>query len=91
MADYYPLIARAVDGTVPGGRIYELGGPEVATLERLVRYMLEVTMRKRLVVDLPLPVDDPRRRKPDITLARVLLGFEPKVDLAEGMARTRRW
>lgn len=56
VGDVAEAIARAADGTVPGGRIYELGGPEVATLEHLVRYMLEVTMRKRIIVDLPLPV-----------------------------------
>lgn len=56
VGDVAEAIARAVDGRVPGGRVYELGGPEVATLEHLVRYMLEVTHRKRLVVDLPLPL-----------------------------------
>jgi dTDP-glucose 4,6-dehydratase len=36
----------------------------------------------------PLPVDDPKQRKPDITKARELLGWEPKVDRADGLART---
>ena len=36
----------------------------------------------------PLPADDPRRRRPDITLAKELLGWEPKVPLAEGLAKT---
>jgi UDP-glucuronate decarboxylase len=35
-----------------------------------------------------LPADDPRQRQPDIALARKLLGWEPKVDLAQGLART---
>ena len=53
VGDVAEAIARAVDGNVPGGKVYELGGPEVATLERLVRYMLEVIMRRRVVLDLP--------------------------------------
>ena len=36
----------------------------------------------------PLPKDDPKRRKPDITLAKALLGWEPKVPLKEGLAKT---
>jgi NADH dehydrogenase len=55
VGDVAEAVARAVEGRVPGGRIYELGGPEVQTLEGLVRYMLSVTMRRRLVVSLPLP------------------------------------
>jgi dTDP-glucose 4,6-dehydratase len=39
-------------------------------------------------VSKPLPVDDPKQRKPDITRARTLLGWEPKVKLEEGLAKT---
>jgi nucleoside-diphosphate-sugar epimerase len=39
----------------------------------------------------PLPEDDPRKRKPDITRAREVLGWEPKVGLDDGMARTIDW
>jgi nucleoside-diphosphate-sugar epimerase len=39
----------------------------------------------------PLPVDDPRRRRPDIGLARTLLGWEPRVSLEDGLARTIAW
>lgn len=51
--DVAEVIARAIDGTVRGGRIYELGGPEVRTLKELVDYVLAVTERKRLVLSLP--------------------------------------
>lgn len=54
--DVAEAIARATDGKVAGGKVYELGGPEIATLDRLVRYMLAVTMRQRVVLDLPTPV-----------------------------------
>lgn len=56
VGDVAEAIARAVDGGVPGGRVYELGGPEIATLEHLVRYVLKTTMRSRLVLSLPLPI-----------------------------------
>lgn len=56
VGDVAEAIARAVDGKAEGGKTYELGGPEVSTLEYFVRYMLEVTMRHRVVVDLPWPL-----------------------------------
>ena len=55
VGDVAEAIARAVEGKVPAGKVYELGGPEVATLEHLVRYMLETVQRRRMVVALPLP------------------------------------
>ncbi len=56
VGDVAEAIARAVDGKVAGGRVYELGGPEVATIDHLVRYMLKTIQRSRLVLDLPLPL-----------------------------------
>ena len=55
VGDVAEAIARAVDGDAEGGKVYELGGPEVNTLEYFVRYMLEVIMRRRAVIDLPEP------------------------------------
>ncbi|GJE18102.1 complex I NDUFA9 subunit family protein [Methylobacterium marchantiae] len=56
VGDVAEAVARAVDGQAEAGRVYELGGPEVETLDALVRYMLKTTMRRRLVVDLPKPL-----------------------------------
>lgn len=56
VGDVAEAIAKAVDGQVAGGKVYELGGPEVATLDHLVRYMLKTIQRSRLVLDLPLPL-----------------------------------
>jgi uncharacterized protein YbjT (DUF2867 family) len=54
--DVAEAIARTVDGTVPVGRIYELGGPEVRTLREFVQYVLAVTERRRMLLTLPRPV-----------------------------------
>ena len=51
----------------------------------------EVTGSASEVVFEPLPVDDPTQRKPDITLAKSLLGWEPDIQLHAGLARTAEW
>lgn len=56
VGDVAEAIARAVDGVVPGGRIYELGGPEVKSFKELIAYVCEVTGRKRLLATLPFPL-----------------------------------
>ncbi len=53
VGDVAEAVARAVDGHAKPGTVYELGGPEVATLDHLVRYMLSVIQRSRVVLDLP--------------------------------------
>ena len=53
--------------------------------------VLDVTGSASEIVRRPLPVDDPTQRKPDITLARTVLGWEPVVPLPEGLARTAKW
>jgi nucleoside-diphosphate-sugar epimerase len=50
--------------------------------------ILEITEAKSQIITKPLPVDDPRVRKPDITRARKLLGWEPKVDFESGIRET---
>ena len=53
--------------------------------------MIEVTGSSSEIVFEPLPVDDPAQRRPDITLARERLGWEPTVELREGLARTAEY
>ncbi len=66
-----------------------LGNPSEMTVMELAREILAmVPESKSRIIHEPLPQDDPKRRKPDITLARSLLGWEPKVDRPEGLART---
>jgi nucleoside-diphosphate-sugar epimerase len=65
-----------------------IGNPNEFTVRQLAELVLELTGARSRIVQQPLPVDDPKVRKPDITRARTLLGWEPKVDLREGVRRT---
>ena len=68
-----------------------IGNPDEFTVLDLAREVLEVTGSSSEIVYEPLPVDDPARRRPDITLANEVLGWRPEVDLREGLARTYEW
>ena len=68
-----------------------IGNPDEFTVLELARHVTEVTGSSSEVSFEPLPEDDPRQRRPDISLARRLLGWEPKVPLGEGLARTAEW
>ncbi len=65
-----------------------LGNPVETTVGELARLVTEAVGSRSRVVYKPLPVDDPRRRRPDITQARAVLGWSPKVELATGLQRT---
>ena len=61
---------------------------EPATVRQLADQVLRLTGSKSKVVERPLPVDDPRQRRPDISRARATLEWQPKVALEEGLKRT---
>jgi dTDP-glucose 4,6-dehydratase len=65
-----------------------IGNPEELTIRALAERVIAVSGSKSRIVTRPLPVDDPKVRQPDITKARTLLGWEPKVSLDEGLPRT---
>jgi uncharacterized protein YbjT (DUF2867 family) len=67
VGDVAEAVALAVDGSVPGGRVYELGGPEVKSFRELVAYICEVTGRKRPLVSLPFPLARLQARLMEIT------------------------
>ncbi len=68
-----------------------LGNPDEFTIRDLAQFVLEMTGSKSKLVHRPLPADDPVKRKPDITLAKKHLDWEPTVPLREGLARTIAW
>jgi dTDP-glucose 4,6-dehydratase len=65
-----------------------IGNPHEMTIEEIARTIIRMTNSKSRIVYRPLPEDDPKVRQPDITRARTLLGWEPKVGLEEGLAKT---
>ena len=65
-----------------------IGNPNEMTLLDMAKTVVEMTESRSEIVFEALPVDDPQVRQPDITRARDLLGWEPKVDLREGLAKT---
>jgi dTDP-glucose 4,6-dehydratase len=65
-----------------------IGNPQEMTIEQMARSIIEMTGSKSKIVYRPLPTDDPKVRQPDITRARTLLGWEPKVSLEQGLGST---
>jgi len=78
------LMATPDDFTGP----MNLGNPDEFTIRELAEKVLELVGGKSEIVFKPLPGDDPRQRKPNITLARETLGWSPTVPLAQGLVRT---
>ena len=73
------------------GQPCNIGNPGEFTMTELADIVLEITGSRSEIVFEPLPVDDPTQRRPDITLARTRLGWEPTIDLREGLRRTSEW
>jgi dTDP-glucose 4,6-dehydratase len=65
-----------------------VGNPNEFTVMELARMVLEETGSASVIEQRPLPEDDPRVRQPDITIARAVLGWEPRISLREGLRRT---
>ncbi len=82
------IFRAAMASELPGP--INLGNPHEFTMLELAETVMRVTGTSLPVERKPLPADDPRRRCPDITRAREVLGFEPRVELEEGIRRTHR-
>ncbi len=65
-----------------------IGNPVEMTIKQIAETIIRMTGSKSKVIYKPLPTDDPKQRRPDITRARTLLGWEPKVQLEEGLVKT---
>jgi dTDP-glucose 4,6-dehydratase len=65
-----------------------IGNPREMTIEEIAKIIITMTGAKSGIVYRPLPTDDPKVRQPDITRARALLGWEPKVPLEAGLVKT---
>ncbi|MFH1156468.1 MAG: UDP-glucuronic acid decarboxylase family protein [Pseudomonadota bacterium] len=76
----------ATDDTVTGP--INIGNPQEITVRQLAETIIDMTGSSSPIVYKPLPVDDPHRRCPDITLARTVLGWKPTTRLTDGLKRT---
>ena len=65
-----------------------IGNPVEMTIKQIAETIIKMTGSSSKIVYRPLPTDDPKQRRPDITRARTLLGWEPKVQLEEGLIKT---
>jgi dTDP-glucose 4,6-dehydratase len=86
-------VADLVDGVIrlaESGYHYpvNVGNPDEFTLLDLAHAVIDVTGSRSELIHEALPVDDPQVRQPDISLAREILGWEPRVELRDGLRRT---
>lgn len=84
-------LGRLMDSDRAVGMPVNLGNPNELTVRRLVDLVVGMTGTDSRIVYRPLPVDDPRRRKPDISRAIELLDWRPAVDLEQGLESTIAW
>jgi dTDP-glucose 4,6-dehydratase len=70
------------------GEPVNIGNPREMTMLEFAREIIRVTHSRSKIVFKPLPQDDPRQRRPDITRARTWLKWEPKVSLHDGLEKT---
>jgi nucleoside-diphosphate-sugar epimerase len=68
-----------------------IGNPREFTMLELAELVLELTGSASDLVFEPLPTDDPKQRRPDISLAEQVLGWRPEIELREGLSRTHDW
>ncbi|MCS7214654.1 MAG: SDR family oxidoreductase [Thermodesulfovibrio sp.] len=78
------LMNSADDFTGP----VNLGNPQETSILELAEIVIRLTKSKSKIVFKPLPEDDPQQRKPDITLAKNVLGWQPKIGIQEGLLKT---
>jgi dTDP-glucose 4,6-dehydratase len=68
-----------------------MGNPDEITISQFAEEIIQLTGTMQKVVYKPLPMDDPKQRQPDITKARQLLGWEPKINRSEGLKITYQY
>jgi dTDP-glucose 4,6-dehydratase len=68
-----------------------IGNPVELTIMEFAERIRRITGTKSSIVKKPLPIDDPKQRQPDISRAKKILGWEPKVSLEEGLQKTIPW
>lgn len=88
VADLVRGLLAVMEGEQLGGEVFNLGNPDERSIADFARLVQEACGTNLPIAHRPLPTDDPTRRCPDISKARHVLGWEPKVSLEEGLERT---
>ena len=86
VSDLVEGILRLLDSST--NEPVNIGNPHEITIEEIARTIIKLVGSTSRLVYRPLPIDDPKQRRPDITRARTLLSWEPKVALEEGLLKT---
>lgn len=88
VSDMADGIVKAMETDSTSGEVINLGNPDERKVIDLAEIIKEMTKSKSAIIYEELPQDDPRRRLPDITKAKTLLAWQPKVSLEEGLKKT---
>ena len=91
VSDMVDGLMRLMESDIDPMEPVNLGNPDEFTINELLDKVVALVPDAGAVVNTPLPQDDPRRRRPDISRAKRLLGWEPRVSLDEGLPMTVRW
>jgi UDP-glucuronate decarboxylase len=83
-------LMRLMDSEHPAMPV-NIGNPEELPVRRLVERIVVLTGTASKIIECPLPQDDPSRRRPDISRAKAVLDWEPRVSLEQGLRATIRW
>ena len=88
-SDLIEGITRLLFSKIPGP--VNIGNPHEFTILEFARMVIRLSDTQSKIVFKPLPVDDPKQRRPDISLAKKELKWSPKVSLEEGLKETMEW
>jgi len=88
VADLINGLTLAMFSDMTNGEVMNLGNPDERTILDLAKLVLKLTNSNSKIIFEPLPEDDPKRRKPDISKAQRLFGWTPKIDVEAGLANT---
>lgn len=91
ISDMVDGLVRLMESAIDGSEPVNLGNPQEITVNDLLARVRAIVGSDAAVVHRPLPVDDPRRRRPDVGRAKALLGWTPKVPVDAGLAQTAAW
>ena len=84
-------LVRLMHSESARGLPVNLGNPQERRVHELVDLVIRMTSSESRVTHMPLPQDDPKRRRPDIARAKALLDWSPTIDLEDGLSETIRW